>query len=393
MFFFTVFILSCKSSRDNQRCEEAWQEKIQGDWERIFEKQTHLKRWIPPSNFRVLEGMTITKDSIDFYKGFFGSGFDSVTKKRTFIYLGNLVPYKVGKCRIIIKNPLTKKWEVRWKFVGRNSDTLCLAINDSSVIRYHKINYNHDTSINFDQIVYSSSGCFGSCPILDISLDSRGNVFFHGEGYVEPLGIYATKISESMTRYIFRKFNRANPLTLPNNYSIATTDQQAIVTTFIKNKKVIKTIYDYGESGPKELVWAYQSIRYIYSTAILNLLPRDEPFYPELAFYTFKKGNRFLPLEKSQSFYLWTELVSAKRTNVQFQPKYQIVFRNNYTYFGPDPAKEKRDKNEIPSITSDGRFFNFKFIVDSSSSYDLGYNFIKRNFEEGNFKTLDDLQN
>jgi len=72
--------------------------------------------------------------------------------------------------------------------------------------------------------------------------------------------------------------------------------------------------------------------------------------------------------------------------NFKFKVKYDVWFRGNYTYWGPDPNKKRKHQYEIEKIDSDGRFFKFYFKGEKPIIYDLGYDFIKRNFDENNFK-------
>jgi hypothetical protein len=108
-----------------------------------------------------------------------------------------------------------------------------------------------DSTLEFDQIIFSSSGCYGSCPIIDLSITRSNEVFFQGEGYVEPLGFYESQIDNGLTSYIFNKFEKSNIKDLSNNYSANHSDDESIITTFIKNGKIVKTINYYGIVGPK----------------------------------------------------------------------------------------------------------------------------------------------
>lgn len=261
-----------------------------------------------------------------------------------------------------------------------------LAIDDTTFVLFKKLNYNLDKSINFDQIVFSSSGCYGSCPIIDISITKEGNILFQGEGYTTPLGFYYAKINHKTKNYIFNKFRCANPLNLKDSYSVNHTDDQSLTTTFVKGGKIIKTIHDYGMAGTKELIWAYIAISKMHKKIHLKRLPFDEPFYPKLNYFSFKKGDLDLYLEKSESFYLWTELKKSKQSNGNFKSKYKVIFNGNYTNWGPDPNEARQHKYEISSITTDGQFFKFEFKGKEPETYNLGYNFIERNFKEINFK-------
>ena len=382
----TPLLWGCNSTVDRQKADKQLRKNISGEWEIIIEKEKSTNDFPPPPLFSLPQGMTITNDSIEFYLGFYKEDRDSITGRRTRLYLGNMVPYKTDKDSIIIKNPLTDNWEFKWKFVSRKNDTLQLAINDTTIIRYKELSYNPDTLPDFDQIIYSSSGCYGSCPIIDISITKEGNVLFQGEGYVKSLGFYSGNLESKAKNYIFGKFRRANPLGLQDNYSVSHTDDQSLTTTFIQNGKIVKTIHDYGMAGTNELIWAYIPISNIHTTIKLESLPVDEPFYPKLHYFTFKKDGLIMPLEKSESFYLWTELKKSIQTDTNFKSKYKLTFSGNYTYWGADPNEARQHKYEIKSITTDGQFFKFEFKNEQAITYDLGYNFIDRNFKPSDFR-------
>jgi hypothetical protein len=393
IFLLTLVLTSlfgCNPSGDNKKVINNVNEDLYGDWEMIIENENSTTLHPYPSIFYSHDGMTITKDSIEFYLGFYKNEIDSIFSYKTRKYLGNFVPYKKVNDSIIIKNPITNNWEFKWRFLSRINDTLHLSINDSSIIRYKKLNYNFDSLPEFDQIIYSNSGCYGSCPIIDISVSKDGSVLLHGVGYVKKLGFFSGKLDAKTKNFIFNKFRRANPLKLDDNYSIGHTDDQTITTTYIQNGKIVKTIHDYGKAGTSDLYWAYVPISNIQSLIKLDSLSYDDPFFPKLHYFTFKMDSLILPLEKSESFYLWTELKKSKIAEDNFIPKYNLTFTGNYTYWNPDPFDAWQDKYEIKSITTDGQFFKFEFTNKEATTYDLGYNFIDRNFKLSDFKKPND---
>lgn len=387
----TILFLSCNRTIDSKNTEIQLKENIIGDWERLYKKANPHdpppppSAIIPPSSW-LPQGMTFSNDSLEFYLGFFKDDRDSITGKRTVNYLGNSVPYKTNHDSIFYKNPLTGEWEFKWKFHRRIQDTLELGYNDTIIFKYKKLIYDLEEVNDFDQIVFSSSGCYGSCPIINISVDKNGYVLFQGEGYVKSLGFFATMIDEKTTNHIFEKFKRAKPLELLDVYAVEHTDNQSITTTFIKNGEIIKTIDDYGLAAPAELIWAYIPISGIHNSKELDSLPLDKSFYPELHYFTFKKDNLILPLEKSESFYLWTELKKSKQTEKQINAEYILGFRDDYTYWESEPNKEGQHEYEIKSITTDGQFYKFEFKGENPITYDLGYNFIDRNFKTTDFR-------
>lgn len=385
---FTIILLGCNQRKEQQKADNQVREALVGDWELIVDNS--LVDDFPLEFFRLPLGMTVTKDSIAFYLGFYQEKLDSMTGRRMRQFLGNTVPYQVNKDSVHIKSLVTRNWAFQWKFIAKRNDTLQLASNDSTIIRYKRLTYNLDTLPDFDQIIFSSSGCYGGCPILDISVTREGHVLFQGEGYVKSLGFFTGHLDRQTTQTIFDKFRKANPLALENSYAVDHTDDQTLTTTFIQNGKIVKTIGDYGMAGTKELIWAYMLLSNIHDVMHLNPLPYDEPFYPKLHTFTFKRDKFVLPLAKSESFYLWTELKKAKQIDKSFTAQYKLVFTGNFDYWGPDPNEARTHQYEINNVVTDGQFYKFEFEDREAITYDLGYNFLERNFNTANF--IEDLE-
>ncbi|HEY0175505.1 MAG TPA: hypothetical protein VGC08_03940 [Pedobacter sp.] len=78
---------------------------------------------------------------------------------------------------------------------------------------------------------------------------------------------------------------------------------------------------------------------------------------------TFKKD-----LKESETFYLWTMLMHARRTTQPFNKKYDLLFE----YYGkPEPS----------AIETDGQRFKFTGKNKARTEFDLGFNFISKNGE------------
>ena len=366
----------------NDKKEEKRKNELIGEWSKI---DTENSNDFPPLFYRPF-GFAFSKNKIEYFNGFIKTERDSLTGKRKLNYQGNFADYKIKNDSIYIADPFENKWIFKWRIEELKNDTLIITKNDSTFIKFNRLKYDLDSIINFDQIIFSRSGCYGSCPIIDISINRNNEVCFQGEGYVEPLGFYKSKTDSILTNYIFEKFRKANIQNLEENYAVGHTDDESITTTFIKNGEIIKTIHDYGKAGPKELIWAYVPIENLYLTLELDSLLNDEPFYPKLNYYTFIKDSLILKLEKSESFFFGTELQKSKIVSEKFKKNYEVWFRGNYTYWGADPNKNRKHKYEIEKIDSDGRFYKFYFKGEKPKTYDLGYNFIERNFKENDFK-------
>jgi hypothetical protein len=74
-------------------------------------------------------------------------------------------------------------------------------------------------------------------------------------------------------------------------------------------------------------------------------------------------NKRFL-LRGSEAFYLWLMLMNKPETNQSFMEVYQI---------------QNMGKDEIKTMTSDGRFFKIVDRDGRSKTYDLGYDFFTHN--------------
>ena len=82
--------------------------------------------------------------------------------------------YKVENDSLKILDLTNSVWK-RMKIRNITSDTLTLDVNDSTFLVYIKCNYKVDKTITFNQIVVSTSPCFGSCSIGSTSIDNQGN--------------------------------------------------------------------------------------------------------------------------------------------------------------------------------------------------------------------------
>ena len=386
LLFLSSLLCGCQYSVDQEKADQKIRETILGDWVRINKQDSTI---YPFPGERMPEGMTIDKDSIESYLGFYSFEDDSFSRRPIVVYSGNMAHYKVENGEISVKNPLKNSWEFKWSWVGRSQDTLQLAIDDTTTIQFKRLQYKPDTLPEFDQIIFSTSGCYGTCPIQNISITRTGDVLFQGEGYVKSTGYYSGKIDAWAKDFIFNKFRRANPLALDDIYAVTSTDKESITTTFIQNGKIVKTIYDYGMIGPRDLIWAYVPISAIHRKIKLSRLPVDIPYYPKLKDFAIAKGENVLHLEKSESFYLWTELYKSKRVSKEFKAKYKLLLAPNYTYWGPDPDKKTKSRKKPESLLTDGRFFTFRLEGENPITYDIGYNFIDRNFKPSDFRKPD----
>lgn len=112
-----------------------------------------------------------------------------------------------------------------------------------------------------------------------------------------------------------------------------------------------------SKTGQPKFIWKRKEIS---SCRFLNNLPAEL----DIKAGGFTYGDKICVLKKSEQFYLWSLLRSAKVTNQAFQKKYALLFA------GPD---------QLTAIETDGRFFRFIWKGGHQKSYDIEFNFIASN--------------
>ncbi len=373
-------IFTIASCNQNLRIENnnSLKDSLIGEWEPIIELDSNqvFIDISPP------QGFSFKKDSMEFFFGLLDIKRDTSKGINTIKYLGNFREYKLEENALFTKNIENKKWEKLWNIKQIRNDTLFITEKTGQPGKLKRLKHK-DSYKDFDQIIYASTGCYGTCPILNVSLDRDGNVLFYGEAYIQSIGFYSGKIEQKYTDFIFKKFERANINSLENRYSDAITDSQTITTTYLKDGKIIKSIFDYARQAPKELLWAYVPIANIFdSHKLLKVAEKEELLKVKLL--DFSVGEKKLQLLESEGFYLWTELLKSNKTETKFKETYNLTFQNF------------RQGNEINqpkliSITSDGRYIKFKS-KEKITTYDLGYNFIAKNFKKSDIKEVEEYK-
>jgi len=376
VFSILSIILGCNKNSEFSANND-FRDSLIGDWEeiiRIDSNHIYIEPIFSPT------GYSFSKDNIEFFNGLFDIKNDTSKRYRTVKYLGNFKKYKIEGNQLFTKNLKTKKWQEFWKIKHIKNDTLFIINEGKSIGKLKRLKYKIEEKNDFDKIVYSSLGCYGTCPIIDISLDRSGNINFQGNRFVDEIGFYKGKLDKKTTAFIFRKFEKADITNLEDNYSDDVTDSQTITTTFIKNGKIVKSIQDYAFSSTKELIWAYVPIGNIFKTMTLTKITPESNF-TDIALLSFSKGEKTLNINGSEGFFLWTELQKGQLTRINFAPTYKISYTQN-------------KNTNLKEISSDGHFYKLEFKNNHTITYDLGYNFIERNFKEKDFekeKSLEDF--
>lgn len=218
-------------------------------------------------------------------------------------------------------------------------------------------------AINFDKIIFSTSGCMLTCPVTNIIIGADGTVVFKGQGSSTKYGLYIGRIPKELYQRFDNNFRKANIDALKGKYQSQVSDQRTVSTTFVKNGRIYKTVDDYGEIAPASFRSSYAGLENLYKTLALtkDSIPKLIPLFEEITTSKLKKGNMVLDFTQSETFLLSDYLKKGEITINNFHPRFILHFDHDVI-------------NPLYNVETDGRFF--KFIVKGKPVIiDIGFNF------------------
>ncbi len=144
--------------------------------------------------------------------------------------------------------------EVKKSQASIEIDTLTYKFGDlvelNSNIQNHKI----------EKIEYSTSACFGACPVFSITIDAGGIALFFGTKFNRRNGQFKTQINEDNFKELTGLLNYINFPELKNKYAVSWSDDQTSILTITFDGGKTKTISDYGLVGTFGLNRVYDLI-------------------------------------------------------------------------------------------------------------------------------------
>jgi hypothetical protein len=296
--------------------------------------------------------------------------------ERSFVqFLGTSTKFKIEDDSLKIFNLSDSSW---WavKIFSITPDTMIFQFTDSTFSKYSRAFYHVDNSADFDQIIISSSGCYGTCPRSDVLIKRSGDLIFHGAEYNTKNGYFKGHVENPQYSKLENDFKKTNFLKLADKYFSGGTDREEISVSFIKNDTIVKTISDYGRAAPPEFYWAYIPTRYLYQSIALDTISKI-PGYLLINHLRFEKGNKICPLSRSESFYLWNLLLNSSLVQITFKPQYNLGFRGT---------------ENLLRITTDGQYFRFELKDKSRFTLKLKFNFLTANKFDSKFWQKDEYE-
>ncbi|MEP7237318.1 MAG: DUF6438 domain-containing protein [Ferruginibacter sp.] len=109
-------------------------------------------------------------------------------------------------------------------------------------------------------IEFSTSPCFGTCPIFSMTIAENGTATYDAESYNTLSGKFKTVIKKESLDSLHALINKVDWSAIKNKYTADITDQASfrLTLTFKSGKR--KEISDYGQNGPKDLIDIYVKI-------------------------------------------------------------------------------------------------------------------------------------
>jgi hypothetical protein len=300
-------------------------------------------------------------------------------------FLGTKTKYYFKSDSLFTFNRTKSRWVNEGKLVKKSDSTFSLMSNEKGERHYKKTTYHVSDQPLFDRIIFSSTGCFGSCPRINISIDADGNVVYFGEFDVDSIGLFVGKIAKEEFLQLERNFRLTDPFTL-GEYPQGPmwTDDFTNYVSFCRGNKVVKTVQDYGECGPSEWIWACWELKHLYQRVKIKRISKDSlAHFRHFNYYYFQAKGYDLRLEDhTMRFLLWNLIREGKEVDKEFESKYEM-------YAGMDMFQECNLQFEtlnkygrahpIGTVTTDGRYFRFDDLKGHFTTIDIGLNFIDLN--------------
>ncbi len=123
-----------------------------------------------------------------------------------------------------------------------------LTNNKSNYILYANSPFDKK-NFNFQKIYFSGTGCYGSCPVLKMRIDSMGQILFFGESYTSDYkGLYKGKLTKKQLDKLKHLIKNSRLDKLPAKIGERNPDATTYIFKFYYNN-VVKSCQ--GSSVPK----------------------------------------------------------------------------------------------------------------------------------------------
>ena len=164
---------------------------------------------------------------------------------------------------------------------------------DSSMIRLTKLK--NINNITFTHLSFKSTVCFGSCPAMELEIDSTGKMIFYGKLNCDSIGFFSSQLPKRILHQLKREISYVPFDTLESFYRSDWTD---LPTNYVL-VETTDTIYKTGVYGsttePIEIRFLFSFLKNIYRQVKLNRIKFDrellkhDGFWVDLEYSDFHK--------------------------------------------------------------------------------------------------------
>lgn len=152
-------------------------------------------------------------------------------------------------------NGNTKKYEKKIRDVKFKVDSL--TVKFGQLVKY-KQNYAEKDSIK--EFHFSTTGCYGNCPVFEMKLTSDRDLEFNGKRYTHYTGFKKFKLNQTDYNNLIGLIEYADLRKINDFNSMVIIDSQNISLKVVYLKGDIKEIKDNGLQGPLDLKAIYNKV-------------------------------------------------------------------------------------------------------------------------------------
>jgi hypothetical protein len=132
------------------------------------------------------------------------------------------------------------------------------------------------------RIMFSSHGCFGTCPVMNVDIEENGNFYFQGKYYTQKTGFFHAS-NQQATFVKLRDILRSYDLdSLKANYAVSVTDQADYrLKIYYDNQAVTTHVYGSGLE-PRQITVLIDSLERLYKSI---------PLTPDTTAHDYRMGT------------------------------------------------------------------------------------------------------
>lgn len=156
---------------------------------------------------------------------------------------------------VLSYNSETKESEWTIRDVKYKVDSLIVKFGELVEYKNNKPKFNRIKELHF-----STTGCFGSCPIFEIKLTSDRNLEYNGKNFTNYSGSKKFKLNQTDYDNLIGLVEYSELKKLKDFYSVNWTDDQTGTLKVIYENGNVKEIQDYGLQGTTNLKAIYRKL-------------------------------------------------------------------------------------------------------------------------------------